>query len=403
MGEIKINGIRVFILVGMLVLLCGIVSADIYFSCEMGPFVKHSDHGYYTVFLYDNPYLSGSPVMSEEVHFYNTKTWYAYNKAKCASGNGFEIGDYFYSNYICTEEIFDDRCAEINLDMDSDGYNWDVDCDDNDFNINPGAEDAICDGVDNDCDGDIDEGYFEAVTSCGVGICSAGGLMQCIFGVEVSSCVEGNPEIEVCDGLDNDCNGVVDEGCSGCIENIVNSSWSEWTNVSSCVNGIMEQLRTLVEHDNNFCGTFDNVTYEETEEINCSLPVCSVDANCSSDYYEDRYCDGDDIYETFHSFSCVNESCVENVSEELVKECSEDCDDGKCVYDDDDDDDDDGGISWNRNPTVWNDLYEGDDTVEIVRLDAVENKEESLWWLWISLLIIFILLLIWAIVMILRY
>ena len=45
------------------------------------------------------------------------------------------------------------------LDNDGDGYIED-DCDDNDANINPGSEE-LCDGVDNDCDGEIDEGVLD--------------------------------------------------------------------------------------------------------------------------------------------------------------------------------------------------------------------------------------------------
>ena len=43
------------------------------------------------------------------------------------------------------------------LDSDGDGYGSCEDCDDTNAGINPGAEED-CDGVDNDCDGDIDEG-----------------------------------------------------------------------------------------------------------------------------------------------------------------------------------------------------------------------------------------------------
>ena len=42
----------------------------------------------------------------------------------------------------------DDSCSD---DLDQDGYTCDVDCDDNDASIHPGAEE-ICDGVDANCD-----------------------------------------------------------------------------------------------------------------------------------------------------------------------------------------------------------------------------------------------------------
>ena len=42
-------------------------------------------------------------------------------------------------------------------DADSDGYEAGEDCDDEDAQINPGAAE-LCDGTDNNCDGEIDEG-----------------------------------------------------------------------------------------------------------------------------------------------------------------------------------------------------------------------------------------------------
>ncbi|MCC6993648.1 MAG: VWA domain-containing protein [Deltaproteobacteria bacterium] len=78
----------------------------------------------------------------------------------------------------------------------------------------------ICDGRDNDCDGRIDE---EVSRSCGgaVAPCSAG-TQQCIeqtvpqmMGV-FGACSGIGPSPEICDNIDNDCDGVVDQITRDC-------------------------------------------------------------------------------------------------------------------------------------------------------------------------------------------
>lgn len=71
----------------------------------------------------------------------------------------------------------------------------------------------ICDGMDNDCDMMVDEGL---VRDCGtdLGECSAG-TETCMDGNWVG-CTEVGPSPEVCDGMDNDCNGVVDGFSQAC-------------------------------------------------------------------------------------------------------------------------------------------------------------------------------------------
>ena len=86
------------------------------------------------------------------------------------------------------------------------------DCDDTDATINPAADDAVCDGVDDNCDGTPDDEYVTTPTSCGIGECAATGDLTCVGGAEVDSCTAGTPSPEICDDLDNNCDGDVDEG-----------------------------------------------------------------------------------------------------------------------------------------------------------------------------------------------
>ncbi|MFN7130733.1 MAG: putative metal-binding motif-containing protein, partial [Myxococcales bacterium] len=79
----------------------------------------------------------------------------------------------------------------------------------------PGVE--SCNGVDDDCNGAVDDNIAPASCSTGKqGICAAG-LTACNNGL--SSCQQqSQPQTEICgNNLDDDCNGVVDNGC-GCVD-----------------------------------------------------------------------------------------------------------------------------------------------------------------------------------------
>jgi hypothetical protein len=112
----------------------------------------------------------------------------------------------------------------------------------------PACTQEVCDGLDNNCNGVVDEGGV-----CDTGVCGnsaaesgeacdgpdlrgqsctsfsgfTGGTLACSPSCQFdfSACTGCIPTPEVCDGLDNNCNGVVDEGfnlssdpfnCGGC-------------------------------------------------------------------------------------------------------------------------------------------------------------------------------------------
>ena len=152
--------------------------------------------------------------------------------------------------------------TNMDLDKDCDGSPASVDCDDNDPTIYPGATE-ICDGKDNNCDFVVDEGFDvdgDGWTTCSI----------------PPDCDDNDPNInpgmpEICDGIDNDCSGNADghdndgDGftniCGDCNEN----DPSIFPGASEICDGI----------DNNCNGTVDEGLIDNDLDGFCSGIDCN--------------------------------------------------------------------------------------------------------------------------------
>jgi hypothetical protein len=217
---------------------------------------------------------------------------------------------------------------EEEVDQDGDGFLAEEDCNDNDSAIFPGASE-ICDGIDNDCDDEVDEEVLSTfyADADGDGFGNAEDTMQACEGGEgwVSSgndCDDDDGEsypgaAERCDGIDNDCDEVVDED--------VLSTW-------------------YTDADGDGFGDADSVLEDCDPPDGYVSDATDCDDSTSSSYpgaeeicdYLDNDCDGDideDVTTTFYEDSdgdgygladSTTEDCSEPVGYASV---ADDCDD----------------------------------------------------------------------------
>ncbi|MCP4918522.1 MAG: hypothetical protein GY913_16580, partial [Proteobacteria bacterium] len=189
----------------------------------------------------------------------------------------------------------------------------------------PAENDATCDGVDDDCDGTDDEDFVPE--SCGVGPCTA--ESSCAEGV-LTECTPAEAPADddvTCDSVDDDCDGAVDEDFLGAVCGV-----GACGNVGICVEGVEEctEGQPVADDDSTCNGIDENCNGEVDEDFDgddraCGLGVCRVVATCVEGVFaceplmanseDDASCNGaDDNCDGF-----IDEDCDENlVSIELV-------------------------------------------------------------------------------------
>ena len=258
------------------------------------------------------------------------------------AGDCDDTNDTVFPNAAELEDRLDNDCDGVvdegtdAYDDDGDGYTeHDGDCDDVRSAIHPGATEE-CDDIDNDCDDAIDEdfdtdeeGFLTAeVVGCGADLSDSD-----------STIYPGAPEL--CDGLDNDQDGRVDEDFDADEDGWVSTAESACTVwlTSPLVSGDCDDSNPLIhpeavevcdDIDNNCSGYVDEE--EQDEDTRDDMDVDGDGAICEEDPGD---CEGDDDRNVYRNEDAdgIDNDCDGVVQEDTLDDDGDgwanwlDCDD----------------------------------------------------------------------------
>ena len=218
--------------------------------------------------------------------------------------------------------------------------------------------DVCGDGIDNDCDGNVDGGclcppgevwqcYTGPSETDSVGVCERGVKVCAADGMSYGECTgEVTPSAETCNGLDDDCDGSIDEGCVACSPEACGDA------VDNDCDGSIDEGCCVPAPEACFDG-IDNDCDGATDE-GCCVPVPEA---CFDGI--DNDCDG-----------ATDEGCCVPVPEAcgdgIDNDCDGDADEGCCVpgpetCGDDLDNDCDGAVDEGcLGDRAWNDRNRND-------------------------------------------
>jgi len=265
----------------------------------------------------NNPHDSNQTVVDEDGDGYTTDDGDCNDSDSTIHPDATELCDGTDSN--CDGVYDDDLMSTWYQDGDTDGFGsgagavscdpgagWsdvDGDCDDADPAVNPDAQE-VCNGYDDNCDGNTDEGllgtYYADVDGDGfgddstemVGVCNPGDG----YVTQGGDCDDDAPQVnpaakEICNGIDDDCSGTADDGLATetYYADADGDSYGAGAGVESC-----EPVVGMVT-DNTDCDDKDTTVNPGATEIcngvddNCNH---HIDEGVSSTWYKDGDSDG---------------------------------------------------------------------------------------------------------------
>jgi MYXO-CTERM domain-containing protein len=200
----------------------------------------------------------------------------------------------------------------------------------------------VCNGLDDDCDGVVDNGNFPTVgTSCvcpgldpakvGVGVCK-GGKLACrgTNGIICEGCI--GPSAELCDGKDNDCDGVNDTnamcpsgfGCSeGACTIVCKPGEFPCPSGYKCLQNfcIPQRCATVTCPSGQHCDEATGNCVDRCAGLVCNAPSICMEGRCLD--CETLGCDQGQV--------CYKGSCQTNKCANVSCPDTQACSDGKCV------------------------------------------------------------------------
>ncbi len=205
------------------------------------------------------------------------------------------------------------------------------------------TSDTTCDGIDNNCNGQTDEGYVSQTTSCGTGACASTGTTSCVSGHVTDSCAAGTPlstSDTTCDGIDNNCNGQTDEGYVSQTTSCGTGACAS-TGTTSCVSGHVTDscaAGTPLSTSDTTCDGIDNNCNGQTDEgyvsqtTSCGTGACAStgSTSCVSGHVTDSCAAGTPLSTSDTTCDGIDNNCNGQTDEGYVSQTTS-CGTGACA------------------------------------------------------------------------